>query len=200
MPRNLGLLMMLGLLSLFFAFTSWGDGGRVLTVEENEIGRNRVHGNAASTVALEGDRGHGFGIALDYSHRNRVFANKVEDNGDAGIILENAALNVVSSNVITGHEDSGILIHDGVRDAANTIERNEIGETVRAGIRIKSGYSEIRQNEISANGGRGVVRAEENWWGDASGPYHPELHTAGQGDGVSDDVDFRPWRTAQVGG
>jgi hypothetical protein len=43
-----------------------------------------------------------------------------------------------------------------------------------------------------------VIRAEENWWGDESGPYHPRLNAAGKGDEVSDNVDFRPWRMARV--
>jgi len=208
-----------------------GSGITLYFAEENEISRNRIKSNDASTVTLEGDRVHGFGIALDYSHRNRVFANTIEDNGDAGIVLKNAALNVVSGNAITSHRDSGILIHDGVRDAVNTIEGNEIKETAGAGIRIKSGYSEIRENEIAANGvgielmetaaakdhrvhdndiagngfgllndGQGVVRAKENWWGDPSGPHHPQLNTNGKGNKVSDNVDFRPWREAQVKG
>ena len=208
-----------------------GSGITLYLADENEISRNRIYGNDASTVELEGDRVHGFGVALDYSHRNRISDNIIENNGDVGIVLKNAALNVASGNVIIGHEDSGILIHDGVRDAVNTIERNEIKETVGAGIRIKSGYSEIRQCLITANGvgielmksaegkdhwvhdndifgnnfglrngGQGVVRAEENWWGDPSGPYHPQFNAAGKGDEVSDNVDFQPWRTVQVRG
>jgi len=37
--------------------------------------------------------------------------------------------------------------------------------------------------------------ARFNWWGDASGPYHPTLNPLGQGDEVSDGVDFDPWYT-----
>ena len=35
--------------------------------------------------------------------------------------------------------------------------------------------------------------AEYNWWGDASGPYHPMANPGGLGDPVSDYVDFDPW-------
>ena len=38
-----------------------------------------------------------------------------------------------------------------------------------------------------------TVIAENNWWGDASGPYHPTLNPGGLGDTVSDYVDFTPW-------
>jgi hypothetical protein len=43
-------------------------------------------------------------------------------------------------------------------------------------------------NEPSA-----LVDARYNWWGDASGPYHPTLNPTGTGDAVSDDVNFDHW-------
>jgi hypothetical protein len=38
-----------------------------------------------------------------------------------------------------------------------------------------------------------VVEAERNWWGDASGPYHPITNPTGRGSLVSDDIDYSPW-------
>ena len=35
--------------------------------------------------------------------------------------------------------------------------------------------------------------AVDNWWGDASGPYHPDENPEGLGDAVSDHVVFVPW-------
>jgi len=41
------------------------------------------------------------------------------------------------------------------------------------------------------------IRAENNWWGDASGPYHPDRNPEGQGDTLLGSViDFEPWLTA----
>lgn len=40
-----------------------------------------------------------------------------------------------------------------------------------------------------------TVNAIHNWWGDASGPFHPTLNPAGQGNAVSDRVLFDPWLT-----
>ena len=37
------------------------------------------------------------------------------------------------------------------------------------------------------------IDARDNWWGHASGPYHPTLNPDGQGDAVGDDVAFAPW-------
>lgn len=42
----------------------------------------------------------------------------------------------------------------------------------------------------------GTADAKNNWWGDASGPYHPASNSLGAGDAVSDDVNFIPWLTS----
>ena len=44
-----------------------------------------------------------------------------------------------------------------------------------------------------------IADGRENYWGDPSGPYHPTLRPSGQGDAVSDYVEFRPW-TDSCGG
>lgn len=62
---------------------------------------------------------------------------------------------------------------------------------------------EIHHCDIFDNAGYGVhniasgvtINAEENWWGDATGPYHPTANPGGLGDTVSDYVDFDPWLT-----
>ena len=40
--------------------------------------------------------------------------------------------------------------------------------------------------------------ARQNYWGDATGPYHPTLNTAGLGSTVSDRVAFDPWLTNPI--
>jgi hypothetical protein len=40
-----------------------------------------------------------------------------------------------------------------------------------------------------------IVNAENNWWGDATGPFHPDHNPGGLGDSVSDYVDFASWLT-----
>jgi hypothetical protein len=37
--------------------------------------------------------------------------------------------------------------------------------------------------------------ADSQWWGHASGPFHPDSNPGGQGDSVSDFVDFLPYLT-----
>jgi hypothetical protein len=41
-----------------------------------------------------------------------------------------------------------------------------------------------------------VMNAKNNYWGDASGPYHPTLNPSGQGATISAKVDFSPYKTS----
>ena len=43
-----------------------------------------------------------------------------------------------------------------------------------------------------------VFDAENNWWGDKSGPYQDPTNTEGLGNAVSDNVDYEPWTGASV--
>jgi uncharacterized repeat protein (TIGR01451 family) len=42
------------------------------------------------------------------------------------------------------------------------------------------------------------VMATHNWWGDPSGPFHPDTNPGGLGDQVSDHVIYRPWRVVDA--
>lgn len=50
----------------------------------------------------------------------------------------------------------------------------------------------------NATAARAVQNAENNWWGDPTGPQHPTLNPGGLGNDVSDNVDFDPWLTGNV--
>ena len=89
--------------------------------------------------------------------------------------------------------------------ASPTIRHNTIAHNDR-GLRTESGSSPLlRNNSFFANSAYAVynadssliIDAEDNWWGHASGPYHPTLNPGGQGDQVSDWVDFQPWMGQQ---
>jgi hypothetical protein len=69
-----------------------------------------------------------------------------------------------------------------------------------SGLVIQS--SELVSNGVAihlSTGARAPVDARWNWWGDASGPYHPSINPDGAGDEVTDGVNFTPWNvTAAV--
>jgi hypothetical protein len=38
-----------------------------------------------------------------------------------------------------------------------------------------------------------LIDMRGNWWGNATGPYHPDLHADGRGDAVGDMIIFDSW-------
>jgi len=74
-----------------------------------------------------------------------------------------------------------------------------------AGIRFYQSDATVNHNDIFDNGYgmssgfmAGLINAKNNWWGDATGPYHT-TNPDGLGDTVSDYVDFTPWVTKPHG-
>ncbi len=49
------------------------------------------------------------------------------------------------------------------------------------------------QNGIAVQAQQCTLNAQWNWWGDSTGPFHPDLNPNGQGDEVGDDIIFDPW-------
>ncbi len=104
-------------------------------------------------------------------------------------------------------------IHDSQTDGVRTfsghvpasIAYNTINQNQRCGVLNVFESAEpvltLRFNNIRDNAGGGVcnentsasINARENFWGDATGPYHPTLNPGGLGNAVSDHVAFRPW-------
>jgi parallel beta-helix repeat protein len=115
--------------------------------------------------------------------------------------------NTVSENVIPLAEIGGGIFCDG---SSPTINGNIIAGNNGEGIYCQPDFwgfvsdPVISGNDIYNNVGFGVcnvdttiiVSADSNWWGDATGPYHPIANPGGLGDSVSDYVDFDPWLTS----
>jgi RHS repeat-associated protein len=88
--------------------------------------------------------------------------------------------------------------------ASPTIQNCTISDGGSYGLQLYNNSTPtVISNSISNNGSYGLynessvtVMAENNWWGLPSGPYHPTLNPGGQGDRVSDYVDFDPWLDA----
>lgn len=55
---------------------------------------------------------------------------------------------------------------------------------------IKNGIGRGATSEVELN-------MQYNWWGDKSGPYHPEDNPEGKGDSVGNNIVYRPWNEEQ---
>jgi hypothetical protein len=90
----------------------------------------------------------------------------------------------VSGNVIEDAADSGIRAEQYVNASNVVVTYNSIAQNLNFGV---------------FNNGSGILDARDNWWGDATGPYHQQLNPSGRGDNVSDFVNFQPWLEEQPG-
>jgi len=93
-----------------------------------------------------------------------------------GIGLWNYSTGIIDSCQIINNINSGVCCNHGSQP---TLHYNTIEGNTKYGV----------ENKDSNN----IIDAEYNWWGDTTGPYHPDSNPGGLGDTVSDYVDFIPW-------
>lgn len=79
----------------------------------------------------------------------------------------------------------------------NTVANNGIGIAVGFLVTdtsvVVAHDNSIVGNDTGIYSTQPVVDAENNWWGDASGPYHAALNPTGTGNDAGDFIDFSPW-------
>lgn len=139
-----------------------------------------------------------------YSASVTISNSEVSENL-GGIWLEGVSPQIVG-NYIFNNISEGIYVNSGSPE----IRDNIIGGNDSNGIHMINGsLPVITGNTFNSNGNYGIynsdsliiVMAENNSWGDPSGPYDPSDDTAtgglynpgGSGDRVSDNVDYLPW-------
>jgi hypothetical protein len=113
-----------------------------------------------------------------------------------GVIAALTIENVVG----TGGMGAGVVIADDagfsdVEITGSTISDNEIGIAVATDSAQEIRFNNIVNNDLGVvNEGVGTPDADAiyNWWGHASGPLSV-TNPFGEGNPVSDDVDFDPW-------
>jgi len=133
---------------------------------------------------------------------------------DYGVELGAGAVATLTSNTVTGC--TGVASSDGSTSAgvlittyfgpgtAGTLNGNTLtGNTTGIAVGYDGSDTAVvvaRDNDLSGNASYGIekqgtpdVDAIQNWWGDASGPYHATLNPTGLGVPVSDNVLFEPW-------
>ena len=187
----------------------WRGAGMYLELSSVEITDNVIEQNTALIGA--GLYVTGYGVVI----RNNTIRNNTADSLGGGIhaSYENISIrdNLITQN--TAQYGGGIYLGSLSFWATSLIVANTITENT-AGIIGGGIYTEdlrnaqlnILLNNIENNHNYGLynedtvtIDAEYNWWGDASGPYHPVLNPGGLGDSVSDHVDFVPWSQTPVG-
>ncbi len=160
------------------------------------------------------DAGSGGGGIACYESGTKIIGNIISANvggfEGGGIQVFYYSQSLITGNTITGnsaHNGGGVHIEKScVTITYNNIFNNSSENQYRGdGINFCGAEGEVNYNNICGNG-HGMyayfqdwtVNAEYNWWGDASGPYHPDSNPGGLGDSVSDYVDFNPWFTEPV--
>ncbi|MFA5645633.1 MAG: CFI-box-CTERM domain-containing protein [Candidatus Ratteibacteria bacterium] len=99
--------------------------------------------------------------------------------------------NIIAGNTITGC-NIALKIGDNNIGTNNFFGFNNITGNVMGAKNLRAMIEPKSLVEIKA------FVAKKNWWGDASGPFHPETNPAGLGDEVSDYIDYDPWFKADI--
>ncbi|MGB2800397.1 MAG: choice-of-anchor U domain-containing protein, partial [Dehalococcoidia bacterium] len=154
-------------------------------VSDNDIDGCGLHGIEA---------GDWNGIAVD--------GNTIRDSGDTGVLLDSLYGATITDNLLldNGHgiylegcdttdvQHNDILHNQGLADSGVHFDAN------------CTGTNTVNYNNIVANAGYGVcnegseeVDAENNWWGNTSGPDDDDGVIDGTGDAISTNVDADPW-------
>ncbi len=120
-------------------------------------------------------------------HHNVIVGNQ-NVNGGALYVADGAFLradhNVFESNTSDNPASGSVLLMNG-------------NNTVVLDSNIIMGNGGVSMSCVIVNNCQNTVFADNNWWGDETGPYHPTLNPNGQGDTLEwNRVDFTPWLTS----
>jgi len=198
-----------------------GSGDSAKPTSGTVVSNNELHGNGKYGIQIIGLHG---GIVGNIT----VEGNDIHDNGRNGMKLTNARDCIIEDNQFTSNglgdlEDSdkykyGVMLSaysygtpaEGNSFTDNTFSGNNLGGiymyTPETSVGSLVGTVAHFNNFIEGSGKWGInntsaylVDATNNWWGDASGPYHATTNPSGTGDAVSDNVAFYPWWEAPEG-
>jgi hypothetical protein len=168
----------------------------------NGIGIQLIANNNMQSLTLDGNviRDNGFADGVNNNQfglqllaggalgefQNIEILNSAMHGNEIALDIDNAGGNVHNVNVTHNtfsENDTGVA----VGDENNTINFNDFVDNASGGYAVDG---------RNIGGSLTVkVNAEDNWWGDASGPFHLTNPT-GQGDAATNYVDFSPWGTS----
>lgn len=150
---------------------------------------------------------------------NRISGNRIDETA-ANVRIANTTpydtLNLdIQGNYIVGGGGGNLLITtDGPIQGqlfCNTLRNDTIGLELRTETKQIPGFNLLVRNNFfddhtpsivpdylrygigRAAASEVVLDMRENWWGDASGPYHPESNPEGRGEAVGTNIDYSNW-------
>lgn len=184
-------------------------------IENVDIGNNEVlmSGQEAIRIRAANLTEFAWGTVLDEDTKLvnvTIHNNIITTSGRSGIYVLGESPkehgNRISSNEIALNQNGVEVVEADFRLARNSVVYNH-----GIGVHFSRDYSNnsVAENNTIARNGRGMnvskdaaVRAEHNYWGAASGPYHESINPQGKGNPVNgdgDDLDFVPWAENPIG-
>ena len=120
-----------------------------------------------------------------------------DTSDDANSLIDYAIIRYGGDNYLYNLSGAVTLL-----DASPTISYTQIYQNEYAGILASGSQPKLTCNDIYLNSNFGiynqttatVVDASNQWWGASSGPYHETSNPNGEGNTVTDGVNFIPWR------
>jgi len=122
------------------------------------------------------------------SPNNQIIGNEIYDSDRYGVFIGAGSQQhfesiIIRENTITGNGWRGIGLYNILGCDTIAINFNNIHDNTPQGV--------------WAEGCDATVDATMNWWGDISGPEQENTNPDGQGNAVSDNVDYQPWLTRE---
>ncbi|NLA11184.1 MAG: DUF1565 domain-containing protein, partial [Firmicutes bacterium] len=141
-----------------------------------------------NTVNVEGTAGSGVefnGIGISGSGTGKwTISHNQLDGGDVG----SSGIRLLSSL-------PGTAKLEMTRTKVTGWENGIKSDNLAAGTKVEIWENWIHDNNVCGiqNGSGESIDVILNYWGDVSGPYHATTNTGGEGNEVSDKVDYDPW-------
>ncbi len=104
----------------------------------------------------------------------------------------------LSHSHLTQNSGWSLYINSGIANITSSEIDHSYGGIVQGGGTVTVSQSSIHDNTSygAFSNGPNIMNAQNNWWGDSTGPHHPTLNPSGLGNAVSDYVDFLPFLTS----
>lgn len=187
-------------------------GSQQVKLQSSQIKENRCAGLVLenSSANLIGGERPSDGNVIAFNGRN--CSNDRFQLEGAGIIFKGTSdKNRLEHNILDRNLNGIKLGTSGQQREGNRLQCNVISASDHSGILVLPEASvtalpdSFNKNNIVGNLGFGLrnftnikVNAQQNWWGDKSGPRDEIENPTGKGDRILGPADFRPWREQPV--